>query len=177
MDAGIPKNTDQFVRQLMIHRKRIYAFIVTLVGNTTDADDIMQDTAAFMWEKYHHCDEVHDFAALGMRVAHFKVLEFRKKQYTKKIQFNSDLFDSVLGGAVTAEETIDVRFEALQRCLATLDETSRTLIQMRHRKDQTIQNIAASVRLSRHVAYKRIAQLHDRLVRCVQRTLREEGLL
>ena len=74
-----PDNTDYFVRQLMKHRKRIYAFILTLVGNSSDADDIMQDTAALMWQKYHQSEEIMDFAALGLQIAHFKVLEFRKK--------------------------------------------------------------------------------------------------
>lgn len=177
MDSGNPKNSDYFVRQLMIHRKRIYAFILTLAANTSDADDIMQDTAALMWEKYHQVEEIKDFAALGMRIAHFKVLEFRKKQYEKKLQFNSDLFDSVIGGAVVANENLDARFEALKKCLSKMDEKSRYLVQMRHQKGQTIKSIAAAIKMHQHTAYKVIARLHDQLVQCVQKTLKAEGLL
>ncbi len=177
MENRNPDNTDYFVRQLMIQRKRIYAFILTLVGNSSDADDIMQDTAALMWQKYHQDEEIGDFAALGMRIAHLKVLEFRKKQYKSKIQFNSELFESILGGAAAAEEKLDARFEALQKCLSKLDEISRTLVQAQHQKGQTIKDIAASLNMSQHVAYKRIGRLHDQLLWCVHRTLKQEGVL
>ena len=176
MDNRRPDNTDYFVRQLMQQRKRIYAFILTLVGNSSDADDIMQDTAALMWQKYHQSEEIRDFAALGLQIAHFKVLEFRKKQYGSKIQFNSELFESVLGGAVTMEEKMDERFEALKKCLSKLDDTSRKLVQAQHQKGQTIKDIAASLNMSQHIAYKRIGRLHDQLLRCVHRTLKQEGV-
>lgn len=177
MDNRKPNNTDYFVRQLMKHRKRIYAFILTLVGNSSDADDIMQDTAALMWQKYHQSEEIVDFSALGMQIAHFKVLEFRKKQYTSKIQFNSELFESILGGAVSMEEKLDERFQALKKCLSKLDITSRKLVQAQHQKGQTIKNIAASLNMSQHVAYKRIGRLHNQLLQCVHRTLKQEGIL
>ncbi len=173
----MPGNTDYFVRQLMKHRKRIYAFILTLVGNSSDADDIMQDTAALMWQKYHQSEEIGDFSALGMRIAHLKVLEFRKKQYNNKIKFNNELFESILGGAVTVEENLDERFEALKKCLSKLDETSRKLVQAQHQKGQTIKDIAASIKMSQHVAYKRIGKLHDQLLQCVNRTLKQEGVI
>ncbi len=173
----MPGNTDYFVRQLMNHRKRIYAFILMLVGNSSDADDIMQDTAALMWQKYHQSEEIGDFSALGMRIAHLKVLEFRKKQYKNKIKFNNELFESILGGAVTAEEKLDERFEALKECLSKLDETSRKLVQAQHQKGQTIKDIAASIKMSEHVAYKRIAKLHNQLLQCVNKTLKQEGVI
>ncbi len=173
----MPDNTDYFVRQLINHRKRIYAFILTLVGNSSDADDIMQDTAALMWLKYHQSEEIGDFSALGMRIAHLKVLEFRKKQYKTKIHFNSQLFESILGGAVTVEENLDERFEALKKCLSKLDETSRKLVQAQHQKGQTIKDIAASIKMSQHVAYKRIGKIHDQLLQCVNRTLKQEGVI
>ena len=177
MDNRKQDNTDYFVRQLMQQRKRIYAFILTLVGNSSDADDIMQDTAALMWQKYHQSEEVADFAALGLQIAHFKVLEFRKKQYKSKIQFNSELFETILGGAANVEEKLDERFEALKKCLSKLDEISRKLVQAQHQKGQTIKNIAASLNISQHVAYKRIGRLHDQLLQCVHRTLKQEGVL
>lgn len=174
MDSENPKNPDFFVRQLMNHRKRIYAFILTLVANTSDADDIMQDTALLMWKKYRQAEEIKDFAAWGMRVAHFKVLEFRKKQYETKLQFNSELFDSLIGGAAAANENVDARFEALKKCLSKLDEKSRYLVQMRHQKGETIKSIAAAIKMPQHTAYKVIARLHEQLVRCVHKTLKVE---
>lgn len=166
---------DFFVRQLVINRKRIYAFILTLVHNTTDADDIMQDTAALMWEKYQKMPEITNFAAWGMQIAHYKVLEFRRRQYNKKVQFNNDLFDSVLGGALAVSEQFDARMDALKKCMTKLDEKSHKLVLLRHQKGHTVKSIAESLGLSVHSAYKLIYRVHDMLLRCVRRTLKVEG--
>ncbi len=166
---------DFFVRQLMIHRKRIYAFIMALVGDSSDADDIMQDTAALMWEKYFQAEEITNFPAWGMRIAHYKILEFRRKNYRKKIQFDSELLDSISEKAASVNEKVDIRFEAMKQCLSNLDKKSRELIQSRHQKGQTVKNIARLYNIPLHNAYKQISRLHHQLVRCIRRALREEG--
>ena len=38
----------EFVRLLLANQNRIYAFILTLVSNWSDADDVMQETAEVM---------------------------------------------------------------------------------------------------------------------------------
>jgi RNA polymerase sigma-70 factor (ECF subfamily) len=166
---------DYFVRQLIVHRKRIYAFILTLVPNATDADDIMQDTAALMWEKYQKSAEITNFSAWGVQIAHYKVLEYRRRQYNKKVQFNNELFDTILGGSVAVSERFDERMEALKECMAKLDEKSFKLVLLRHQKGHTIKSIAESLSLSIHSAYKQVYRVHDVLLRCVRRTLRIEG--
>jgi DNA-directed RNA polymerase specialized sigma24 family protein len=36
----------------MLNDKSIYVYILSLVSNTNDADDIMQETAAVLWRKF-----------------------------------------------------------------------------------------------------------------------------
>lgn len=168
---------DYFVRQLMIHRKRIYSFILSLVANSSDADDIMQETAVLMWKKYQETADISSYAAWGIRIAHYKVLEFRRKHRNKKIQFNSDLFESILVGAVEVNEGLDRRHEALKKCISKLKPQQKKIIELRHQKGQTVKSIAELLHLSPHNVYKLIPRIHDMLVRCIHRTLRTEGLV
>lgn len=167
---GLPE--DQFVRLLLTNEKRIYAFILTLVPNRTDAEDIMQEAASLMWRKYKETDSIADFAAWGIRIAHYKVLEFRKKQYKKKqIQFNNEIFEEIVGGALSVNDDLDVRLEALRNCLAKLDKRSLRLVKMRHEQNATARSIADRIGISMASVYKILPKIHDVLLRCVRRTL------
>ena len=177
MTGDIKNKGDLFLRELMVYRKRIYAFILTLVSNSSDAEEIMQETVAVMWEKYQDIETVSNFVSWGVRIAHFKVLEFRKKKYQSKVKFDNELLDSVLGGAAAVNEQVDERFEALEKCLAKLDNKSRQLVKLRHQSGNTIKSIAESLAMDKRVAYRQVGLVHDQLLRCVRRTLREEGAL
>lgn len=167
-------NASLFVCELVAHRKQIYAFIMTLVANSNDADDIFQETASFMWRKYPEMEKIENFAAWGIRIAHYKVLEFRKKHYNKKIQFSDDLLDKVIGGAVSVNENIDDRYVALKKCIAKLEPWQKKLLLLRHQKGWTVKSIATELKQAEASVYKKIPRLHDIIARCIHQTLRAE---
>lgn len=51
---------------LLNNQMRIYAFILSLVHNYEDADDLMQETANTMWQKYPDCQPIKDFLSWGI---------------------------------------------------------------------------------------------------------------
>jgi RNA polymerase sigma-70 factor (ECF subfamily) len=173
-----PENTasvEQFVRLLLANEKRIYAFILTLVANRSDADDLMQETATIMWQKYRQALPVSGFAAWGIGIAHYKILEFRKKQYKLRVQFDSELFEHLVGGAMAVTDKVDDRLEALENCLAKLTERDCRLVKMRHESGVTTKSVAERIGISTASAYKAIARIHNALLICVYRTLNAEG--
>ena len=177
MTDNMKNKGDIFLRELMVYRKRIYAFILTLVSNSSDAEEIMQETVAVMWEKYQDIDKVSNFVSWGVRIAHYKVLEFRKNKYRSKVKFDNELLDSVLGGAAAVNDQVDARFEALEKCLGKLDKKSRHLVKLRHQSGHTIKSIAESLSMDRRAAYRQVGLIHDQLLRCVRSTMRDEGTL
>lgn len=168
---------EMFVRQMLAVEKRLYAFILTLVPHPTDADDLLQETAAFMWGKYNERSDIKDFAAWGLRIAHFKILEFRKKQYRNRIRFTDEIFDEILGGAVLVNENLEERFDALKSCLKKLNDHDRKLILLKHEKENSTKTIARLMNMTADSVYKAVPRIHDVLLRCVMRSLREQGIL
>jgi len=170
------RRDDQFVRLLLTNERCIYTFILTLVHNRSDAEDIMQDTASLMWRKYRELDSVSNFAAWGVRIAHYKVLEFRKKRYKDRIQFSNKLFEEIVGGAATVSDDLGPRLDALKKCLARLGRRDRKLVMMRHEQNSTTRTVARSIGMSVESAYKTIPRLHDMLLRCIRRKLNTDGV-
>ncbi len=167
---------DTFVRRMMASEKRIYAFILTLVPNLSDAEDILQDTASLMWVKYNENPNIDNFTSWGIRIAHYKVLEFRKKKYRSKIRFTDEVLDEVLGGAVSVNDNLEERFEALQSCLKKLNDRDRKMILMKHESHEPTDKIAEKLQMSVASVYKAVPKVRDVLVRCVMRSLHEIGI-
>ena len=63
----------QFLRLYTRHQHRILAYIYTLVPNRADAEDLLQDTAVLLWEKFAQFELGTDFIAWACRVAFLKI--------------------------------------------------------------------------------------------------------
>src|SRR5207245_3790200 len=82
-----------FLRLFLQNERRLYAYVLTLVPNRADADDVFQDASLTMWDKFDSASPPDDFAAWGCRIAYFKVLDFRKKTQRSRLQFNQELLE------------------------------------------------------------------------------------
>lgn len=56
---------DRFLRLLLKSQSSIYAFILVLVHDQNDADDIMQETVTLMWRKFSTFEPGTNFTAWG----------------------------------------------------------------------------------------------------------------
>src|SRR5438067_6364623 len=76
-----------FLRLFLQNERRLYAYVITLLPNRNDADDVLQEASLVMWDKFadHHPPD--DFAAWGCRIASFKVLVFCKKRQRSRVLF------------------------------------------------------------------------------------------
>ena len=55
----------QFLRLLMSSREKVYAYILSHVHNSNDAEDIMQDAITVMWRKYDSFEPGYQFYGMG----------------------------------------------------------------------------------------------------------------
>ena len=54
--SDIDTNVDLFVRLLARYQGQIYAYILSIVGNYNDSDDIFQETSSKLWEMFGQCN-------------------------------------------------------------------------------------------------------------------------
>src|SRR5205814_6679679 len=67
----------QFIRLMTRHERLVYGYILSLVPNWADADEILQETNIRLWEEFEKFQAGTNFAAWAIRVAHFQVLTWR----------------------------------------------------------------------------------------------------
>jgi RNA polymerase sigma-70 factor, ECF subfamily len=175
--ASGPAKSKLFLRLFLQNERRLYAYILTLLPNRTDADDVLQEASLVMWDKFDERHPPNDFVAWGCRIAYFKVLDFYKKSQRSRVCFSQAMLERVAETAVEQAATLqlDRRREALAGCLEKLRSRDRDLLARRFAEGATTQSTAAQVGRSVDAVYKALAKIRHALFNCVTRTLTQEG--
>lgn len=164
----------RFVRQLMANQGRIYGYILTLVSNWADADDILQETAEVMWCQFEKSGPITNFTAWGIRIAHNKILNYYTKKGRQHVLLTEEILEDVAARAEPISAKNDDYAQALRDCLAKLKVTDLQLIKVRYEQGNTIKEVAEQVGRPVHGLYKAMARIHDVLLLCIRRTLAKE---
>ena len=61
---------DDFAEQLVRNQRRVFAYIVTLLSNRDDAEDVFQSTCLILWRKWEEFDPGRDFFTWSCGIAH-----------------------------------------------------------------------------------------------------------
>jgi RNA polymerase sigma-70 factor, ECF subfamily len=166
-----------FLRLFLQNERRLYAYILTLVPNRADADDVLQEASLVLWDKFDAGQPPADFAAWACRIAYFKVLDFCKKRQRSRVVFSQAMLERLAETAVeqAASLQLDERRRALAGCVEKLSPRDRDLLACRFAEGATTQSTAARVGRSVDAVYKALARIRQALFDCVTRTLAQEG--
>src|SRR5262245_27195115 len=62
----------RFVRLFAQHEHQVYAYIVSVLANWADADEVMQETSVALWEMFDDFQEGTSFCSWACRIAYFR---------------------------------------------------------------------------------------------------------
>jgi RNA polymerase sigma-70 factor (ECF subfamily) len=162
---------DEFLGLFIAHQREIFAFILMLVPNAADAEDLLQETATIMWRKFEQFEKGSNFTRWGIAIARNRIMKFWERQRSSWLKFNSDLTDKIMPQTEDAFGQMEDRIQALQQCLGKLNQRDRELIKLRYDKKTTTRNLAEELGRSVYGLYKTLARIHHVLEKCVQKTL------
>lgn len=159
---------DQFVTLLTGHQNRLYAFILSLVGNPDTASDLLQQTNLVLWHKADSYVPGTHFSAWAFKVARFEVMGHRKKVNRELLIFGDDVLDQVVAEVEQRSDRVDDRLALLQFCMGTLTERHRDLLAKRYREEKDIKSIASQFGLSANATGQALHRARLALVRCIR---------
>ena len=177
MDSKSNENlkSKKFMALLVPNQRRIHAYILYLVPNASDADDILQETLAEMWNRFDDFREGSNFIAWSITIAKYKILSFRQKNKNSKVLF-SDHLSGLLDGESEKNLTfVKQEIEALKKCMEKLSSKQKNYVLMRYEQALTFREIASQVGVSMQAVCKSVYRIHASLAQCVEMHLRLEG--
>ncbi len=162
----------QFVRLMTKYERLVYGYILSLVPNWADADEILQETNIRLWEEFDKFVIGTNFAAWALRVAHFQVLTWRKRVSRSRLVFDQRVIDAIAAESYWSDdEAYEARQQALGECVAILPEHSRELLRHCYSGGAKIKEVAEELKRSPASVYKALERIRLVLHTCIQRRL------
>lgn len=160
-----------FSELLARNQTELYAYIVAIVRNWTDADDLYQAVCVVLWRKFDSFQANSDFFAWARQTAKFEVRKFltRRESFSHA---SEDLLDAL---AVTVSEARGNKGErhlaALERCRGKLDDADAELIDLHYVEDFGSREIADHLGRSQASICHSLRRIRRRLFECIQTEL------
>lgn len=166
----------EFVRLFVRHERHLYAYLLTVLGNPADAEDVLQQTSIVLWEKFEEFSADGDFMAWGIKTAYYTAKNFLRKNSRSRVTFSQPMFEAVAGRAASSGAEVNAVHEALETCLDGLPDADRELIQQRYEMEASVSSISESIGRSIHAVYRALSRIHVTLFDCVSSQLVAEDV-
>jgi RNA polymerase sigma-70 factor (ECF subfamily) len=166
---------ERFMELLMRHQHSLLGYIVALVHNLADADDVYQQTSLVLWEKFQDLRDDDDFLRWACTFAYYTSMNFLRTNRRRRIELSDDLAERLADVAAAASRPSDVRREALLGCLGKLSEKDRTLIDRCYERGVSIKAAADALGRPVGAVYHSLRRIRMALFQCVERSLGGEG--
>ena len=160
---------DLFLKLFLKNEHHLFNFILTLVPNYSDAEDLLQETTSTLWEKFDSFEQGTNFMAWAFKIARYKVSNYYRTEKSQ-LKLDEDILDTLSETMNKSEELYKERKAALSGCFEKLQRADKKLLQMRYYHRISIPKIAEKTGEPSHSLYKRISTIYRLLRACIQRT-------
>ena len=157
----------EFSQKLVGVQKNLYAFILSLLPNRSDAEDVLQETNLILCQKSKEYDPEGNFRSWAFNIARFQVLGHITKKKRSKIYFSNELVETL------ASEEFDVRTHqltqrALQICYELLPDHMREISRLRFKEDLSMKEISKRIQRPIGAISGTLFRIRQNLVQCVR---------
>jgi RNA polymerase sigma-70 factor, ECF subfamily len=164
----------EFVRLLTQHDRGIMLFILSLVPNWTDAEEIQQETNVKLWLEFGKFRAGSDFGAWARTVAWYEVLTFRERNRRQWLLTSTEFLESVAADAAATTDSAGPRQEALAECVEQLGAFGRELLRLHYTMGLKVKVIAEKLRSTSDAVYKALQRVRVELRQCIDHRLNDE---
>lgn len=153
-------------------QRRLYAYILMLVGDPLSAHDILQDTNLVLWEKFGEYQRGTNFFAFAREIARFRVLRYRQIHTRGLILIEPELLNSLVDRGSETNAHPDPAFDtALQNCLGKLSDVDHHLIRLRYTPGFSVKEYAQQTGRTENAVSQSLKRIRQALKDCVERAV------
>jgi RNA polymerase sigma-70 factor (ECF subfamily) len=169
LEGGQNQRTEEFVQLLLRNQANLFAYLVTLLTDPLDAEEVLQRASVVMWRKFSEYAPGTHFAQWGMRIAHYEALHFLRAKRRERVHFASDTLAALASDYEAAQAALAAERLALARCLEKLNPDDRRIIDQRYLLDISVKDLAAALGRPLKSIYRSLARIRQNLLECMRR--------
>mgnify|MGYP001306827319 CR=1 FL=1 len=155
--------------------RNVLACVLSVVGNRQDAEDVVQQACAVLWEKYDEFEEGTSFNKWAATVAFKTAKAFvRNKRRHTGFGLSDRVLSKVIKVRVAGNELFELRRETLRECISRLSLSEQRFLLDCYRPRRSLVKFARSTKIPIGTIYTRLKRLRQRLTNCVHLRMKQQ---
>lgn len=175
-DQPASKHASQqdFLRVFLANEREILRYVCVLVPSVTDAQEIVQQTAVVLWEKFDQYDTERPFTPWACRFALNVTRQWIARRQRWKALLESGLAEELASRREQLRSEFDARLVHLNHCLQKLPEDQRNLVEGYYFRQLDAATVSEQAGRTIDAFYKTLQRIRRQLRDCIERAAREE---
>jgi RNA polymerase sigma-70 factor (ECF subfamily) len=157
---------DSFVQLLIAAQPWLFSYLVTLLGDVHDADNVLQETNMHLWSKADAFKPGTNFRAWAREFAYHCALSFSRDRKRERLIVDFNLVENIIAQTDTLE--VDPKRVALRHCLTELDDRRLELLRERYRDATPISTIAEKHQKTEAAIKMSLRRVRMALMKCIE---------
>jgi RNA polymerase sigma-70 factor (ECF subfamily) len=166
---------ERFLSLFLRSEQEIFRYVAVLVPNVTDAEDIVQQTALALWEKFDSYDPKQPFTPWACRFALNKARQWIERRQRWKALLDSGLAEDLALRHEQLRPELEARLGRLESCLRKLPERERSLVEGFYYRREDIAQLAGQSGKTVTATYKALQRIRQTLQSCIERSPEASG--
>ncbi len=164
----------EFLPLLLSSERELLRYVAALVPCAGDAEEIVQQTAVVLWEKFDQYDPQHPFTPWACRFALNVAKQWMARQRRWKAFLDVNLAEELLRRRNEMLPDMEARIRHLQECMDKLPEDQRDIIDGYYFRKAGIEMISRESSRSVDAIYKALQRIRRALRECIENAFQRE---
>lgn len=160
----------RFLSLFLRSEREIFRYVAALVPNMVDAEDIVQQTALALWEKFDAYDPSQPFTPWACRFALNKARQWIERHQRWKLLLDGGLAEELALRREQLRPEIEARLCRLEGCLAKLPEDQKALVEGYYYRREDMARLAGGSGRTLAATYKALQRIRQTLQACIEAT-------
>jgi RNA polymerase sigma-70 factor (ECF subfamily) len=158
----------RFLSLFLRSEREVFRYVAALVPNVTDAEDIVQQTALALWEKFDAYDSRLPFTPWACRFALNKTRQWIERRQRWQALLDRGLAEELAQRRQELQPELERRLRHLESCVEKLPQTHRSLVEAYYYDRTGVESLAEGAGRTVAATYKMLQRVRQALQRCVE---------
>jgi RNA polymerase sigma-70 factor (ECF subfamily) len=165
----------RFLSMFLRSEREVFRYVASIVPNVADAEDIVQQTALVLWEKFDAYDPAQPFTPWACRFALNKARQWIERKQRWQALLESGLAEELIQRREALRPEIEARLSHLESCLGKLPNEQRELVEGYYYHRTGVEALSKNSGRTLQATYKALQRIRQTLLICVDRAARPEA--
>lgn len=168
------EDRSEFLKLFLKVQPAVRSYLLSLLRNAVDADDVFQEVSLVLWERFGDYDDRYPFLNWAFGIARNHVARWRRSAPRTRAWLPPEVEEKLAVTYAEIEDELSPRRTALRNCVEKLGAHARELISLRYEKVWSLQQIAQERGISLNAVNKALGKIRKFLSDCTGGTRVEE---